>query len=426
MEFQNLILPEAEKNEIAHTLACNDKTYRYQLTLTSGDVRELLASRREKLRELELVELKEGILPRLVEVFADSPYLFQDSYVNDLDSLQYLFYRFKNGRTDEEMLELLRNAYDNVCQGSMNLLVQYLEGLEQEAQRSGKKVFSYLEVQEDFVDYTDGLYTFKELLPVLRRAAVLYTEDTSLSYNDMRRLMSGVTYSIRAAVAAGAPAGQKPDAGMLYRQGQTILNRRYKEMRELCQNLFAVFCDYNCDFIKQSVFYNLQECYKSLDVIRAPHILPVELEYPVLADLGGLCGLDRAYAFAVSAKTEWEFLSVFRAEAVCGLLERYTPDYRQNFYENLSEVVLQQMLGCVIAQGDASQLWLNTKDVRVIASRFHGYDISQIQAFLEELVRRILGDKGGYFVPVCRNLAARIWNGIENNSLDAVFCVPVE
>lgn len=427
MDFGNLILPEVEKSEIGHTLACNDKTSRYQLHLTSGDVQELIVSRREKLRELELVELKEGILPQLVESFADSPYLFQDSYVNDLDSLQYLFYRFKGDRTDEEMLELMRNAYDNICQGSMNLLVQHLEGLEQEAQKAGKKVFSYLEPDEDFVDYTGGLYGFEELLPVLMRVARLYMDDTSLSYNDMRRLMSGVTYSIKAGMAGrSVVVGEKPDAGLMYKEGQHILNQRFKKMREMTQKLFGVFCDYHCEFIKRSVFFDLQRCIAGQDIIRTPHILPVDLEYPVLLNLEDLEGVDKAYAFVEAAKTEWEFLAHFNVEVVCRLLERYMQDYKENFYENVSEVVLLQALGCIIADQDVAQLQLNAGDIDAIRLYFEGDDLAAIQKNLENLTRKMLAEQSGYFLHACRNLAVRIENGIRNDSLGAVFSVLAE
>lgn len=422
MEFQSLILPEIEKSEAKHALACNEKTARYQLSLTEKDVAELLASRKEKMKDLELVELKEGILPRMLETFADSPYLFQESYVNDLDQLQFLFYRFKGNHTDEEMLELLKNAYDNVCQGSMQLLIQHLEQLEQEDQKKGKKVFSYLEAQEDFIDYTDGLYRFEELLPVLMRVAKLYMEDSSLSYNEMRKLMSGVSYSIAEGIfGQNGLVGNKPDAGVMYKEGQKRLNQRFRDLKELTKQLFAIFCDYNLIFARKCVYEDLQKLIAGQDVIRTPHQLCMETEYPVMRDLGKQEGLNRLYAYVEALRFEWSFLSKFPAESVTGLLRRYMNDYENNFYDNLASVVLLQSLGCFIAEADVARLQLDEEDLDAIRIYFGQDSIDEIQKNLEQIVKKAFATESGYILPVCREYAVRIHNALEHNQLKNIF-----
>lgn len=422
MEFQNLFLPEIEKSEEKHVLACNEKTCRYQLSLSPKDVEELLESRKEKMKELELVELKEGILPGLIETFADSPYLFQESYVNDLDQLQFLFYRFKGERTDEEMLELLKKSFDQVCQGSMQLLIQQLEQLEQEEQKAGKKVFSYLEEEEEYIDYTDGLYSFEELLPVLIRVAKLYMEDTSLSYNELRKLMSGVSYSIMQGISENnGIMGEKPDAGLMYKEGQKILNQRFKDLKELAKQLFACFCDYNCEFVRKTVYEDLQKLIAGQDVIRTPHQLCMEAEYPVMRNLDGVDGVNHLYRYVEALRWEWSFLTQFPVEAVTELLERYVTGYEKNFYENIASVVLLQALGCYIADADIMQLQMSVEDVNALRIYFGEDSVEEIQKNLEQIVRNIFSAESTYILPVCREYAVRIRNAMDNNTLGNIF-----
>ena len=61
-------------------------------------------------------------------MFCDSPYLDQDTYAEVLEQLQDMFYEFKNETldrmTDDELLEFMREQFDEVCFGD----VEYLEG----------------------------------------------------------------------------------------------------------------------------------------------------------------------------------------------------------------------------------------------------------------------------------------------------------
>ncbi|MDO4556421.1 MAG: DUF6323 family protein, partial [Lachnospiraceae bacterium] len=104
----------------------NEKSKRFGLTLTKEDARLLAKERIDELQEQQRVEFGGGILPKIIDFFCDSPYIFQSNYVDTLVRLQEIFYLYKNESmdlcTDDELLECMKEAFDGVCQGSLEYL----------------------------------------------------------------------------------------------------------------------------------------------------------------------------------------------------------------------------------------------------------------------------------------------------------------
>ncbi len=106
----------------------NALTARYGLTLSEQDIASLIEKRVAALSETGRVEFGKGILEKLVFAFCDSPYLFQDTYMETLLALQDAFYYFKNesldALTDDELIAFMKEQFDGDCEGS----VEYLTG----------------------------------------------------------------------------------------------------------------------------------------------------------------------------------------------------------------------------------------------------------------------------------------------------------
>ena len=113
MEF---LRPSQPRESLKALAAVNRQTARYGLALTQEEMTALAESRVRSLRDTGRVELGEGILRGLIEVFCDSPYLHQADYAGTLEALQTLFYHWKNEAgdltPDEDVLRLLRRAFD--------------------------------------------------------------------------------------------------------------------------------------------------------------------------------------------------------------------------------------------------------------------------------------------------------------------------
>jgi hypothetical protein len=108
----------------------NEISARYGLTLGDSQIRLLIAAETESLRACGRLEFGEGILPRLIYTFCDSPFIVNQDYGDTLEILQDLFYTFKNELNDElsddELLEAMRKLFHGRAQGSL----EYLENMD--------------------------------------------------------------------------------------------------------------------------------------------------------------------------------------------------------------------------------------------------------------------------------------------------------
>ena len=125
-DMMELMLIQQQKQELIKVLDCNSYTGRFGVTLSDADARQLLCARKDSLKREERVEFKGGILPKLIYAFCDSPYVYQDNYVETIERLQEIFYLYKNECMDElnddELLEYMQEHFNGDCQGSLDFL----------------------------------------------------------------------------------------------------------------------------------------------------------------------------------------------------------------------------------------------------------------------------------------------------------------
>jgi len=153
MEEEFIILSERRQADIIKRT--NEYTNQFGLFLTDKDIAELLVRRRECLSEQQRVEFGTGILDKLIFAFCDSDYLYQDNYLESISGLQKIFYLYKNESmdelTDEELISVMRNAFDGVCQGSLEYLEEtFLDEFARSIRSSTRKFIGrYVEDDEE-------------------------------------------------------------------------------------------------------------------------------------------------------------------------------------------------------------------------------------------------------------------------------------
>lgn len=117
---------QAEKNNAEKLVALNEKTAEYGLTLTEKEALEIVRAHKETLKITDRIEVGDGIVGKLIEKFASSPYIDKWSYKETIEGLVAIFYRFKNETEDlvidGEFLSVMKNAFDGECNGSLELL----------------------------------------------------------------------------------------------------------------------------------------------------------------------------------------------------------------------------------------------------------------------------------------------------------------
>ncbi|SFR76789.1 DUF6323 family protein [Anaeromicropila populeti] len=127
-DFNLPIMALQKEQEVLAVKKCNEYTKKFGMTLSDAEIKELMQCRFDALKSNGRIEFGMGILPKLIYEFCDSPYIYQDNYVETLEQLQDIFYFFKNESMDElsddELIQAMKKYFDNECQGSIEYLAE--------------------------------------------------------------------------------------------------------------------------------------------------------------------------------------------------------------------------------------------------------------------------------------------------------------
>ena len=115
-----------QKQAVEEVLSSNETSSRFGLVLTEQQALRLVSTRMQALKNTGRVEFGGGVIDKLIFAFCDSPYIGTQNYEETLHELVDLFYYYKNELpgtfSDAELIELMKNAFNGPCAGSLELL----------------------------------------------------------------------------------------------------------------------------------------------------------------------------------------------------------------------------------------------------------------------------------------------------------------
>jgi hypothetical protein len=157
-----MLLPIALLNQqtAADVRRCNDLTQKYGLQLSEPEILLLVENRKDALEKSGRVEFGGGVIQKIIMEFADSPYLYQDNYVNTLMELQECFYYFKNDAleilSDDELIKRMKKYFDDVCQGSIEYLqTTMLENICRDIRYGTNKYKDMDGYEDNYIEFLD-------------------------------------------------------------------------------------------------------------------------------------------------------------------------------------------------------------------------------------------------------------------------------
>ena len=119
---------QKRQTEIANIKKCNEYTSKYGLTLSDKQISNILERKKDVLKDTGRIELREGIIDKIIKSFCDSPYITKENYETILYELIEIFYQYKNETmnliTDDELIEFMKKSFDEIAQGDL----EYLSG----------------------------------------------------------------------------------------------------------------------------------------------------------------------------------------------------------------------------------------------------------------------------------------------------------
>jgi len=140
-----------QKQAADEVVKCNDYTARFGLVLTVEQASELVETRATALRENGRIEFGGGVIDKIIKEFCDSPFISMRNYAQTMHELLEIFYYYKNETldlvSDEDLIKRMKESFDGVCQGSLELLA----GREFDSYARGIR-FGYSDEPEDEED----------------------------------------------------------------------------------------------------------------------------------------------------------------------------------------------------------------------------------------------------------------------------------
>lgn len=153
----------------------NQYTEKYGLKISEKEAEILIAEKADILKIEQRVEFGQSVLAQMIYTFCDSAYIIQDNYLDTLIQLQEIFFLYKNEMqdeiTDEELLNFMKEQFEDVCYGDLEYLETTCLEIFSEAIRAGYKGYRITQGKGEFskIDIVQRwdkelyLHTLKEL-----------------------------------------------------------------------------------------------------------------------------------------------------------------------------------------------------------------------------------------------------------------------
>ncbi len=188
-------------------------------------------------------------------------------------------------------------------------------------------------------------YNSLDLVAIVADLTRLYTsgESTSITYEGARHLMEAVLYCINEAEQmskTGLTPDGKPDAKAMYEAGYREVLAKVERAKEKYGKLISAFSDYGNLNLHDTVTKAIPGFFNFYSPKFSPQDTIITMDYPTMVPVKDKTGIDAIEEYIEKIAAEQQFLSRFPPGYVEGLLEEYTPDYRDHFF-NLSEIVFE-------------------------------------------------------------------------------------
>lgn len=121
-----LILGKITRQELNLIEKSNVNINKFGLTITREEAKEIIISKNETLKKYKRIEFSYGVTEKIIYIFSDSEYIDRNNYIDTIKDLVDIFYNFKNETedklTDDELLNFMREQFDDVCYGDLGYL----------------------------------------------------------------------------------------------------------------------------------------------------------------------------------------------------------------------------------------------------------------------------------------------------------------
>lgn len=274
-------------------------------------------------------------------------------------------------------------------------------------------------------------YEMEELIPLVKELCDRYTgkESTSVTYEAAQQLMEAVLYCIHETAgdvdAAGVSDGRRT-ARMAYEYGYELAVRKVGQARELYNRMAEIFRSYGNKAYEETFRHGIPAFFLWYDVRLKPQDHIITMDYPVMKNLEGLCGIDAIWEYLRCLEAEQTFLARFPEDYIRQVNVARCADYEE-YYINPCRVMLRHVLCCMLADIPADKIRFGEEDYMRLKEEVQSQDREglkrKLTCLLHVLVKqKYCGDEklSGYLEYDMADLAFELQNAASHGCLPAV------
>lgn len=301
--------PMIQQYAVNSILSCNEETYQYGLLLTVEQAHALVLSRNQSLKASGRIELGGGVIEKLIQSFAGSPYITPENYEETLHRLIDIFYSFKSDTwesvSDDQLIEFMKDAFDGSCRGCLELL----ELLAQKCDEWNRGEISSLPAEKAQDILTSIMYVIS-LARKEQSAPAGFDADESDSAADIVQQDS-------------VPVSQLFERGLVCVQKK--LFSCHMLQRRILKNIFNT----PNVFYRSTIAGGISGFFKLYSPQFSAHEIHITADYPVCLGRPELEGVEFIEEYLSRIDAENAFCRLFDSMTVHRLLLELSPDYAQ-------------------------------------------------------------------------------------------------
>ncbi|MDD3362618.1 MAG: DUF6179 domain-containing protein [Hespellia sp.] len=234
----------------------------------------------------------------------------------------------------------------------------------------------------------------EEVVELVAKLAASYTglEHSSVTYETAQMLMGAVLYCIQeyeGQQKEGMLEGDSTPASQAYQMGYEKVLEKTIRLKTLYHDMISEFQDYGMKCLSEVIMQGIPAFLVNYDAKYMPQDTILTLDYPILESMKGISGVDAVFRYMQCICLEQKFLAVFEGTYVTDVLRVFHEDY-EDLFENICEIVLQNMYGHLILQKPFAKLEISREEHEEIEKTVAEKTVDELEADVDQMIMTVV------------------------------------
>lgn len=234
----------------------------------------------------------------------------------------------------------------------------------------------------------------EEVVEIVAKLAASYTgfEHSSVTYEKAQMFMGAVMYCIQEYEGQqkdGMLEGDPTSVRQAYQMGYEKVLEKTTRLKQLYHDMIPEFQDYGMKCLSDVVLQGIPAFLVNYDAKYMPQDTILTLDYPILENLKGMSGIDAVFRYMQCICLEQKFLALFEGAYVTDVLRAFHEDY-EDLFENIYEIILQNMYGHLILQKPFAKLEISSEEHEEIKKTVAEKTVEELETEVDQMIMTLV------------------------------------